>query len=74
MGLVNPRPAMRGAEERSVRRNLEAHAIRMNELIAQGMTPEAASKQALQDILGKKPRKKPGPKPGSKKTSGVKST
>lgn len=34
-----------------IRRNLESHAKRMQELTASGMTVEAASKQALTDIL-----------------------
>ena len=58
MGIIVPRPAMRHAEERTVRRNLEAHAERMKELIAEGMDVEAASKQALADVLGPK---KPAP-------------
>jgi|SRR4051812_22762747 predicted Zn-ribbon and HTH transcriptional regulator len=45
------RPAMRVAEERVVRRNLEAHAARMRELISGGMERNAASAQALKDIL-----------------------
>lgn len=42
---------MRRGEERGVRRNLEAHAARMKELIADGMEPTAASSQALKDIF-----------------------
>jgi hypothetical protein len=34
-----------------IRHNLEAHARRMKELIEQGLTPEDASRQALQDVL-----------------------
>jgi hypothetical protein len=37
--------------DRRARRNLEAHAARMKELIAQGMDSAAASRQALNDIL-----------------------
>ena len=60
MGIIVPRPAMRHAEERTIRRNLEAHAARMKELIATGMGVTEASKQALQDILAKPPA---APKP-----------
>ena len=37
--------------DRRARRNLEAHGIRMAELIAQGMDPVAASKQAFNDVI-----------------------
>lgn len=37
--------------DRRARRNLEAHARRFAELIAQGTEPVAASKQAFNDVL-----------------------
>jgi hypothetical protein len=37
--------------DRRARRNLEAHGKRMAELIALGMEPVAASKQAFNDVL-----------------------
>ncbi len=37
--------------DRRARRNLEAHGIRMAELIAQGIDPVAASKQAFNDVI-----------------------
>ena len=37
--------------DRRARRNLEAHGIRMAELIAQGLDPVAASKQAFDDVI-----------------------
>jgi len=37
--------------DRRARRNLEAHGVRMKELIAQGLDPVAASKQAFNDVI-----------------------
>lgn len=47
MGIVNPRPQMRGAERRQKETLLRLHAEFMRRLEAEGMSREEASRRAF---------------------------
>lgn len=47
MGIVNPRPAMRSAERRSIENRLRLHEDFMARLQAEGLPKDAASRKAF---------------------------
>lgn len=47
MGLINPRPAMRGRERRTTENKLRLHSEFMGRLEAEGMSHEEASRKAF---------------------------
>jgi transcription elongation factor Elf1 len=55
-GIVNPRPAMRRREERNIYDSLKRHKELMDKYVAEGMSPEDASKKAMDEIKRKKGR------------------
>lgn len=57
MGLINPRPAMRGREERKVTSTLQAHDALMNEIAAAGVDRGEASNIAFAIVTSAKARK-----------------
>lgn len=65
MGIVNPRPAMRGAEARLIVARLRVHAQRTAAYVLGGMDREAASRKAYDEVrampaneLGVQPKKR----------------
>ena len=50
MGIINPRPAMRRREERNIQQKLKQHTELMDKYVAEGMTPEDASRKAFNEV------------------------
>lgn len=56
MGIVNPRPALRAAGNRRIRARLALHKELMDQLVAEGVDPKVASRQAYEQVLKEIPR------------------
>ena len=54
MAIINPRPAMRHREERNIQQKLKQHKELMDKYVAEGMTPEDASRKAFNEVNAKK--------------------
>ena len=52
MGIINPRPAMRGRERRAIENRLRLHAEFTRRLEAEGFSRDEASRKAFDMIAG----------------------